>query len=264
MGPFIIFLGCLVWISLIIKGFSQKDEEEKAVVTQPEKPVKEDLPKVFLESISDEQLQNMFGNVHKKDDKYVSISSLNFHLSDSLSSKIYVALYPRFHTNIDNYWSTMYDNPSRKRITDAYVTLYLAYFDKDFVFCAEKIHLKKQTIGYVCEHPDHNKLLKDLKEFHKDSSLLSESDFKYFKAKADELLRQEKDLRVKGIVEKVFEAHLHYNKEAISYNTEKAVPINSIATFYNFCELIGKSIPTPLKAEVTNYLYILFGSNDEK
>ena len=45
--------------------------------------------------------------------------------------------------------------------------------------------------------------------------------------------------------------------EPEEYNTEKAVPITSPEIFFNFCDLIFYRVPSDLRAEVTNYLYIL-------
>ena len=45
--------------------------------------------------------------------------------------------------------------------------------------------------------------------------------------------------------------------EPEKYNTEKAVPITSPEIFFNFCDLISYRVPSDLRAEVTNYLYIL-------
>lgn len=69
--------------------------------------------------------------------------------------------------------------------------------------------------------------------------------------------RKDQDEKVKEFVEQVFSRHTEYNKEAEEYETEKAVPITSPEIFFNFCDLISYRVPSNLRSEITNYLYIL-------
>ena len=267
MTTFLVCIGILGWISLILVGIFQ-DAEEVQKETSKEVLEKSEEPEVYLESISDEQLFDMFGSVRKKNNKFVSISStkryFSMSLSDSTSRKIYEALSPIPYLDRDlPHWSN-YDASLRSRpISDSYVTVQITYFDSNFVFNTQRIQLKRIDVGYVCESKESDEALKELKRFFENSYPISKKDIETFTAKAEELDRQERDFKVKQTVEEVFSRHISYNKTAVLYGTEKAVPITSVDTFYNFCELVGYHIPSQLKAEITNYLYILFGVNND-
>jgi hypothetical protein len=255
---FIVVIVILIWLTLIIIGNATKEKEVEVV---PEKPkVKEESePEVFLENISDDLLEKILPGTFQNNDKYVSISSnpygcwfeekdLKYFLRSVLRP---LRQYPRYSW----YQNQLYPN---RRINDDSIKLIITYFDKSFDFKTVNITLKIQNIGYVCASPTDNIELANLKRFLGRSPVkMSEDNSLVFSEKLQEIERKEQDERVKEFVEQVFDRHISYNEEAERYSTEKAVSITSPEIFFNFCDLVSYRVPSDLRSELTNYLYIL-------
>lgn len=258
MNMFVVFIVIIIWLTLIIIGNATK---EKEVEVAPEKPKVKEEPEVFLEKISDEFLKEILPGIFQKDDKFVSLSSTClFDFGEkSLKYSLKKALRPR--VELSTYSWRLYERYGDRDIYDTHIKLQVTYFDKSLTFKTVKIPLKIQEVGFTCCTPESNNDLAELKKFLTIApSKMSEDNWEFFAEKLKELERIEQNEKVKEFVDLVFERHTSYNKEAEKYGTEKAVPITSPEIFFNFCELVFYKVPSKLKAEVTNYLYILYSN----
>lgn len=257
MSPVIICIIIFFWIFIIIVAMSTKEkpEPEKSKFKAEEKPE----PEIYLEKISDDLLYEILPGNFQNDKKFVSVSSTSFGIDFEEKSIMYFlrkVLRPRReHLGSSWYHERQYLN---RKINDENIRLTAIYFDKNLNFKSVCIRLKIQNIGYSCVKPEDNVALADLKKFLTEKpTKITKEDYLVFSEKLQELERKEQDANVKEFVEQVFDRHTSYNKEAEKYNTEKAVPITSPEIFFNFCDLISYRVPSDLRAEVTNYLYIL-------
>lgn len=258
MNMFIVVIVILIWLTLIIIGNATK---EKEVEVSPEKPkVKEEFePEVFLEPISDEYIICILPGLFQKDNKFVSTSlTYSSDLEEkSLKSNLKKVLRPRVDLSYTLPWR-IYERYKGRNIYDTRIRLQATYFDKSFNFKTVNIFLKIQDVGYTCCTPDSNNDLAELKKFLTTSpTKMSQENYEFFAEKLNELERTEQDEKVKEFVEQVFDRHISYNEEAERYGTEKAIPITSPEIFFNFCDLVSYRVPSSLKSEITNYLYIL-------
>lgn len=260
MNLFIICVFLFIWITIIIVSNSIKEPEPK--IESEKEPVKKDTeePEVYLEPISDEFLSEILPGIFENNGKFVSISSVGLNSSLNEISKVKSlrkCLKPTNHYR-NSFWDIDNDFINRK-MNSPHVFLYIKYFDKDLNITEKMLHLERRPVGYSVDFTHSNQTLADLKKFlGTNPKTISQENVKYFLDIIKELTRKESDKEVKEFVEYVFQKHTVYNSQSEIYNTEKAVPITSVDTFFNFCNLSNCHVPSNLKAEITNYLYILY------